>query len=73
MSQFSRVSQPTSILADLNAQARTIAAFAAPTAGIDAEIAAEAARQADATAEQAHIRAKGRTWPRKKPGRVSEG
>ncbi|WP_131807303.1 hypothetical protein [Mycobacteroides abscessus] len=44
-------------LANLNKQARVVNAFIARMAGIDAQIAAEAARRADIAAEEAHIRA----------------
>ncbi|WP_165692509.1 hypothetical protein [Mycobacteroides abscessus] len=44
-------------LANLNKQARVVNAFIARMAGIDAQIAAEAARRADIAAEEAHIKA----------------
>ncbi|KPG29285.1 hypothetical protein IN842_15450 [Mycobacteroides abscessus subsp. abscessus] len=57
MSKSSRNAAFTSTVADLNTQARTIAAFVARMAGIDAEVAAEVARRAEADAEKAHMRA----------------
>lgn len=56
----SKPSAPTNTaltLSELNAQLRTIHAFTARMAGIDAEIASEAARRADIAAEDAHVRA----------------
>ncbi|PVB33009.1 hypothetical protein [Mycobacteroides abscessus] len=57
MSKSSRVTSSTSTLSGLTAQSRLINAFVARMAGIDAEVTAEAERQADAAAEEADIRA----------------
>lgn len=44
-------------IAELDRQVRVVSAFIVRMAGIDAEIAAEAARRAEIAAEEAHIRA----------------
>ncbi|SKR71138.1 Uncharacterised protein [Mycobacteroides abscessus subsp. abscessus] len=51
------VTDKAAALANLNKQARVVNAFIARMAGIDAQIAAEAARRADIAAEEAHIKA----------------
>lgn len=51
------VTDKAAALANLNKQAHVVNAFIARMAGIDAQIAAEAARRADIAAEEAHIKA----------------
>lgn len=57
MSKSSPDAPAAPTVTELDRQVRVIHAFVARMAGIDAEIAAEAARRADIAAEEAHIKA----------------